>query len=110
MKAFLASIPHSGEQVGAEADWLQGLPETVLMCNVDRFVDRLYQPVLDKLGIPVVITPYHRCMIDCNRWPEDVDRDSLEGSETPSGTHPSRAVLESHHRRRPVIKKTGDQG
>ena len=89
MKAFLASIPHSGEQVEAEADWLQGLPETILMCDVDRFVDRLYQPVLDKLGVPVVITPYHRCMVDCNRWPEDVDRDSLEGSETPSGAHPT---------------------
>ncbi len=88
MKAILASIPHSGEQVGEEADWLRGLPEEILMCDVDRFVDRLYQEILKQHQIPTIVTPYHRYMVDCNRWPSDVDANSLEGSQNPVGTHP----------------------
>ncbi len=89
MKSLLVSIPHSGEQVGEEADWLKNLPEATLMCDVDRFVDKLYQPVLNQLKIPHVITPWHRYMVDCNRWPEDVDCDSVEGAVHPAGTHPT---------------------
>ena len=87
MKAFLATIPHSGEQIGI-ADWLKNLPEVILMYDVDRFVNRLYQATLDHFNIPSVITPHHRYLVDCNRWPEDIDKDSLQGSDTPSGSHP----------------------
>jgi N-formylglutamate deformylase len=86
MKPFFISIPHSGERVPAEADWLQGLPEVVLMCDVDRFVDRLYQPVLSELKLPFVKTEWHRYVIDLNRLPDDVDANSVEGSSNPAGS------------------------
>ena len=85
MKAFFMSIPHSGERVPAEAAWLQGLPEPVLMCDVDRFVDRLYQPVVDKLNLGCVKTQWHRYVVDLNRLPDDVDADSVIGAKNPSG-------------------------
>lgn len=85
MKPFFLSIPHSGERVPAEAKWLQGLPEPILMCDVDRFVDRLYAPVLDELKLTCVKTQWHRYAIDLNRLPDDVDADSVLGSPHPSG-------------------------
>lgn len=85
MKAFFISIPHSGERVPSEASWLQGLSEPVLMCDVDRFVDRLYAPITDQLKITCVKTQWHRYVVDLNRLAEDVDADSVEGSENPSG-------------------------
>ena len=87
-KPLLFSIPHSGEQVPEEAYWLKGLPEVTLMYDVDRFVDRLYEPGLKECQIPGVVAPYHRYAIDCNRWPDEVDRDTLEYSIAPSGLHP----------------------
>jgi N-formylglutamate amidohydrolase len=85
MKPFFISIPHSGERIPAEATWLQGLPEPIVMCDVDRYVDRLYQPTLDALKITCVKTQWHRYVIDLNRLPDDVDADSVEGSSNPSG-------------------------
>jgi N-formylglutamate amidohydrolase len=85
MKAFLISIPHSGEQVPAETPWLQGLPEPILMCDVDRYVDRLYQPVLAKLKIPHVVTEWHRFVVDLNRLPDDIDPTTVTGSTNPPG-------------------------
>lgn len=85
MKAFFISIPHSGEKVPSEAGWLQGLPEPILMCDVDRFVDRLYEPVCEELKITCVKTQWHRYVADLNRLPDDVDADSVEGHPNPSG-------------------------
>lgn len=85
MKAFLISIPHSGEQVPEETPWLHGLAEPVLMCDVDRFVDRLYAPVLSELKIPHVVTEWHRCVVDLNRLPDDVDASSVENHPNPAG-------------------------
>lgn len=85
MKAFFISIPHSGERVPAEAPWLKGLPEPILMCDVDRFVDRLYEPAIQTLKLPYVKTEWHRYVIDLNRLAEDVDQDSVQGSPNPSG-------------------------
>jgi N-formylglutamate deformylase len=87
-KPFFISIPHSGESVPEETPWLKGLPETLLMCDVDRFVDRLYAPVLEKLEIPFVKTEWHRYAIDLNRLADDVDQDSVRGHENPSGRFP----------------------
>lgn len=87
-KPFLITIPHSGERVPEETPWLKGLPETLLMCDVDRFVDRLYQPVIERLGIPSVKTEWHRYAIDLNRWADDVDCDSVQGHANPSGKFP----------------------
>ena len=87
MKPFLVSIPHSGEQIVEESDWLKDLDEITLMYDVDRFIDQMYQSALDRYEIPKVITPYHRYVVDCNRWTTDVDCDSVEGSRNPSGSH-----------------------
>lgn len=82
---LMATIPHSGEQIPDLTPWLKNLTEEVLMCDVDRFVDRLYQEHLRRLGIPFVKTEWHRYAVDLNRIPEDVDCDSLIGSTVPSG-------------------------
>ncbi|MCB0342444.1 MAG: N-formylglutamate amidohydrolase [Pseudobdellovibrionaceae bacterium] len=80
------SIPHSGERVPPEVTWLSGLSEPVLMRDVDRFVDKLYQPALKFVSVPSIATEWHRYVVDLNRLPEDVDADSVEGSKNPSGT------------------------
>lgn len=85
MKAFFISIPHSGERVPPEAAWLQGLPEPILMCDVDRYVDRLYEPVVKEIKLSCVKTQWHRYVIDLNRLPDDVDADSVEGDKNPPG-------------------------
>lgn len=83
---IFATIPHSGETIPAElTPWLVGLPEEILMCDVDRYVDRLYVPLLQKARVPFVQTEWHRYAGDLNRLDEDVDVDSVEGSSHPSG-------------------------
>ncbi len=82
------SIPHSGEKIPAQTPWLNDLPEEVLMCDVDRYVDLLYEPSLKLLKIPYVKTEWHRFAVDLNRTPEDIDQDSVVGARLPSGTHP----------------------
>ncbi len=88
MIPFFISIPHAGEKVPVEAPWLQNLSEPVLMCDVDRYVDDLYAPVIAELRIPLVKTEWHRYAIDLNRLPDDVDSDSVIGSPNASGTFP----------------------
>lgn len=85
---FFISVPHSGEDIPPEAPWLNGLAEPILMCDVDRYVDRLYRPAADTLKIPFIVTQWHRYVVDPNRLPEDIDRDSVAGSQNPSGTFP----------------------
>lgn len=85
MKAFFITIPHSGERVPAETPWLHSLPEPVLMCDVDRFVDRLYAPVIKSFALPHVKTEWHRYVVDLNRLPDDVDAESVEGHANPPG-------------------------
>jgi len=87
-KPLLVTIPHSGEQVPHETPWLAKLPEVLLMFDVDRYVDKLYEPVIKKLGVPSVKTDWHRYAIDLNRLPEDVDADSVQGHKNPSGKFP----------------------
>jgi N-formylglutamate amidohydrolase len=84
-KPLLVTIPHSGERVPDETPWLAKLPEVLLMYDVDRYVDRLYEPEIKKLGVPSVKTDWHRYAIDLNRLPDDVDSDSVEGHKNPSG-------------------------
>lgn len=87
MKPLFVSIPHSGEKVPADCTWLQSLPETILMCDVDRYVDRLYEPCLVKLELPTLKTEWHRYAADLNRLPQDVDSDSVYGNPNPAGLH-----------------------
>lgn len=85
VRPFFVSIPHSGEEIPPEAVWLQGLPQEILLCDVDRFVDHLYEPALGALAIPFVKTRWHRYAGDLNRLPEDVDAGSVLGSSVPAG-------------------------
>lgn len=85
-KAFFISVPHSGEKVPDEVNWLRGLPENILMQDVDRYVDQLYLPAIKSLAIPSVITDWHRYVVDLNRIPTDVDCDSVENSKNVSGS------------------------
>jgi N-formylglutamate amidohydrolase len=85
--SLLVTIPHSGERVPDQAPWLKNLAEEVLMCDVDRFVDVLYEPVLQKLRVPFVKTEWHRYAGDLNRIPEDVDAGSVQGHATQAGPH-----------------------
>ena len=84
---FFVSIPHSGEKIPDLTPWLSELPEPVLMADVDRYVDYLYEPTLTKLAIRYEKTQWHRYAVDLNRVPADVDCDSVIGSLNPSGKH-----------------------
>ena len=87
MIPFFVTIPHSGEKVPDFCSWLQGLPEETLMCDVDRYVDRLYEPTLKGLDVPFIKTEWHRYAADLNRIPEDVDSTSVLGNTTKAGTN-----------------------
>jgi N-formylglutamate deformylase len=82
---FFITIPHAGESIPAEASWLQGLVETLLMSDVDRYVDELYGPAIETFGLSSVVAETHRYVVDLNRVPEDVDQNSVEGSTNPPG-------------------------
>ena len=84
---FIVTMPHSGEKVPDQCTWLQSLPEEILMCDVDRYIDVLYEKSLEKLKIPFVKTEWHRYAVDLNRIPEDIDADSVLGSVNKSGLH-----------------------
>ena len=87
-KPLIISVPHAGERLPAEAPWLGGLSEKLLMFDVDRYVDRLYQPILQALSIPTIRTEWHRYAIDLNRLAEDFDASSVLGSLHPFGAFP----------------------
>ncbi len=58
------------------------------MQDVDRYVDRLYEPCINQLGVSLIKTQWHRYAADLNRIPEDVDASSVNGSVNPSGLFP----------------------
>ena len=78
MRSLIASISHAGEKVSEKAYWLKNKSEEILLCDVDRFVDKLYEPVLESLSVPVVKTPWSRYNIDCNRRPDDLDTQAVK--------------------------------
>ena len=89
MNGFLVTIPHSGEKIPTDlTPWLMNLPEKILMADVDRYVDVLYQASLKELQLPFVKTEWHRYAVDLNRIPSDVDASSVIGNSTAAGTHP----------------------
>ena len=80
MIAFFLTIPHSGRQIPPEAVWLKSLPNSVLFCDVDAFVDELYEPAVKQHGLTAVIFPWHRYAVDANRLPEDQTNRTVEGA------------------------------
>jgi N-formylglutamate deformylase len=85
VQPIFVTIPHSGEKIPPQAQWLHGLDEKTLMYDVDRFVDVLYRPALEKLKLPYVTTEWHRYAADLNRVPTDIDSDSVVGAPHQSG-------------------------
>lgn len=82
---FFLTSPHSGEKVPEEVYWLKNLPEEILMFDIDRYVDQLYEPTANKLKIPFIKAQWHRYFSDANRLPDDVDQGSVIGSKHPKG-------------------------
>lgn len=87
-KPLLVTLPHSGEAIPPEAGWLANLPEILLMCDVDRYVDEIYSPALKALRVAWVKTEWHRYACDLNRLASDVDAQSVIGSMNAAGTFP----------------------
>jgi N-formylglutamate amidohydrolase len=83
---FFVSIPHSGEKIPSQAHWLNNLEEKILMSDVDRYVDRLYEPCLNEFQVPFQKTEWHRYAVDLNRIPTDISRSSVVDSVNPEGT------------------------
>lgn len=77
---LFVSIPHSGTKVPMEADWLKTIPLSVLMCDVDAFVDELYAPALKEFQIPSVIFEWHRYAVDANRLSSDISSATVENA------------------------------
>ena len=67
------------------------------MCDVDRFVDRLYLPVIEDLQLPHVVTEWNRYVVDLNRLPDDVDPETVVGSTNPPGKILEWATLAAHY-------------
>lgn len=85
---LLVTVPHAGEDIPSEVNWLQGLPEPHLMRDVDRYVDRIYKPIAQRLNLPFIGTQWHRYVVDLNRFPHDFDAAAVQGASQPGGTHP----------------------
>jgi len=84
-KPFFVTIPHSGEKIPDLTPWLLNLSEPVLMRDVDRYVDVLYQDAIHSLALPLVKTEWHRYAVDLNRLPEDIDQGSVAGCANVKG-------------------------
>lgn len=85
-RPLFISAPHAGEKIPAQTPWLSRLPEPILMCDTDRYVDQLYRPTAEFLKLPFIVTEWHRYIVDLNRLPDDIDQDSVIGAKQPSGT------------------------
>ena len=48
----------------------------------------LYEPICQSLNIPFICAPYHRYVLDLNRFPEDTDKSTLVSASLPSGSFP----------------------
>ena len=82
---LFVTISHAGEWIPEEAVWLRGVPESVLLCDLDRYVDQLYQRALEESNVPSVVGSIHRFVVDLNRLETDIDCSTVEGSLQPEG-------------------------
>jgi N-formylglutamate deformylase len=77
---LMITVPHAGESIPEEADWLKSVAPAVLLTDVDRFVDELYRPAAEALKLPMEVMSIHRYALDLNRLPSDIDPESVEGA------------------------------
>ncbi|MCY4321724.1 MAG: N-formylglutamate amidohydrolase [Bdellovibrionaceae bacterium] len=75
---LFVSIPHSGFKIPKEAYWLKNLPFSILMCDVDAYVDDLYLKTLKNLHIPFFSFKWHRYAVDANRFQTDISSQTVE--------------------------------
>lgn len=88
-EAFFVSIPHSGTQIPQEAFWLLDVEDSILNCDVDWYVDELYQEALKEFHIPSVYCPWHRYAADMNRSARDISCLTVEGAKPRGHNQPS---------------------
>jgi len=79
-KPLFLTVPHSGELVPPEAEWLRRASEKLLLTDVDRFVDDLYRPAAESLPLPMLRTRVHRYAVDLNRYPDDIDPSTVQSA------------------------------
>lgn len=77
-KPLFVSVPHSGEEVPEEAKWLLSKKTEVFLCDVDRFVDQLYLPVIRENQIPSIYSSCHRYALDLNRLATDISEKTVK--------------------------------
>ncbi|MDE0092746.1 MAG: N-formylglutamate amidohydrolase, partial [Oligoflexia bacterium] len=63
------------------AYWLKALPHSLLMCDMDAFVDDLYLPILKVWRIPSIVFGWHRYAVDVNRFQTDISSRTVERAE-----------------------------
>lgn len=78
--SLFVSIPHSGLKIPGEAKWLKPLSPSLLLTDVDLFVDELYSPSLKEFNIPSVLFPWHRYAVDANRFADNISPRTVEES------------------------------
>src|SRR5687767_164164 len=83
---LMITVPHAGESIPEEADWLKGVSPAVMLTDVDRFVDELYRPAAEGLKLPMEVMSIHRYALDLNRLPSDIDPESVEGAPPAKAT------------------------
>ena len=96
---LFVSIPHSGINIPSEAVWLKKVSSSVLMCDVDAFVDDLYNPALKDFCIPSVIFKWHRYVVDVNRFSTDISPLTVEMSKPFSPIKKSKSPSDVHWRK-----------
>jgi N-formylglutamate deformylase len=84
---LLLTVPHAGEWIPKEATWLSHFKNSVLLTDIDRYVDDLYLPSVLEWHLPWVVSRVHRYACDLNRFPEDVDASTVEWAPLPKGKH-----------------------
>lgn len=106
MKKFFISVPHSGEIVPPECDWIESLEEKVRLQDADRFVDVLYRPVAEKLNIEFHVAQYLRYVVDLNRDAGDIEALSVVGCDKDIGKfHKKGLHWVETTRGEPILKK-----
>lgn len=71
----LLSVPHAGRDYMPELIAQLRVPEAAIRPLEDRYADRLAEAV----RVPTIIAHTPRLLIDLNRAPDDIDRDSIRG-------------------------------
>jgi N-formylglutamate amidohydrolase len=87
LTVLVLDSPHSGHDF--PADFNAAVSEWDLREPEDTFIDELYAPAADALGVPLLAASFPRSYLDANRHRGDVDLDLIEGGNWPHEYKPS---------------------